>query len=751
MKKTILFLVLLSVSSIAYTQLKGKVEGGGQGLFGATVVIESIKKGTTTKEDGTFLIEDIPSGEYEVSFSYIGFRKIIKKITISDENETTLFIELDEDTSLEEIVISANLKPRRKSETVIPVEVYSSSFLEQNPSPSIFESLDNINGVRPQINCSVCNTGDIRINGLEGPYTSVLIDGLPIVSSLASVYSLNALPLGMVERLEVIKGPSGTIYGSQAVGGIINIITKLPEYSPTFFVENYTTSWLENNLDIGHTTRLGKNLTLLSGVNVFWYDTPIDNNNDNFTDVALQKRISVFEKLSYKKINQVFANLALRYIYEDRWGGELNWTPEFRGSDQIYGESIFTRRFEVVGNNPFLKNFDLQYSFTSHNQNSQYGDTFYSADEKIGFAQLIKKGKFNNHDWVSGLSVKYTIFDDNTPATENQNSNRPNEDTIIGFFIDDEIKVANNHKLLLGTRLDYHFIHGEIFTPRVGYKLTFKDQSILRFNYAKGFRVVNIFTEDHAALNGSRDLIINSNISPEVSHNSTINFYKNIYTKNDWIMNIDMSGWYTHFENQILPDYETNPNQIIYNNLDGYAVSSGVGVNYTVSKYDFRAQVGFSFMDVYKNENNVRTRPEFTENFTGNWTVTIPIKSINTQIDYTGTIYGPMKLPRVSEYDPRPEYSPVWSIQNIKISYVNKKQHKFFVGVKNLLDWTPANNLPFLIARSNDPFDKNVSFDADGNALKTANNPNALVFDPTYIYAPNQGIRVFAGINVSLF
>ena len=119
-------------------------------------------------------------------------------------------------------------------------------------------------------------------------------------------------------------------------------------------------------------------------------------------------------------------------------------------------------------------------------------------------------------------------------------------------------------------------------------------------------------------------------------------------------------------------------------------------------------------------------------------------------IDYTGNIYGPMRLPLASSLDPRKPYSPVWSIQNIQLTKWVSQKLEFFGGVKNILNWTPAKNNPFIIARTNDPFDKKVVYDPNGNILSTPENPYALSFDPGYIYAPNQGIRFFAGVRVKL-
>ena len=105
------------------------------------------------------------------------------------------------------------MKEVSRLESPVPVEVYSPVFFKANPTPSIFESLQNVNGVRPQLNCNVCNTGDIHINGLEGPYTMILIDGMPIVSGLSTVYGLTGIPQALIERMEIVKGPASTLYG----------------------------------------------------------------------------------------------------------------------------------------------------------------------------------------------------------------------------------------------------------------------------------------------------------------------------------------------------------------------------------------------------------------------------------------------------------------------------------------------------------------------------------------------------------
>ena len=141
-----------------------------------------------------------------------------------------------------EVVITGTMKEVRKSDSPVPVEIITPKLFQKNPTPSLFDAVGMVNGVKPQINCSVCNTGDIHINGMEGPYTMILIDGMPIVSGLSTVYGLSGIPNSLVERIEIVKGPASSLYGSEAMGGIINVITKNPQRAPKFAADIFSTS-----------------------------------------------------------------------------------------------------------------------------------------------------------------------------------------------------------------------------------------------------------------------------------------------------------------------------------------------------------------------------------------------------------------------------------------------------------------------------------------------------------------------------
>jgi outer membrane receptor for ferrienterochelin and colicins len=214
----LLFCILINTISFAQTTIR-TVTADGMPLQMANIVLKTLKNQPSVA-NGSYHFDGVPMGNYEIT-APIPFSQT-QRITITDTTEIILDFNVRDDNTLDEIVITGTLKPVSRMESPVPVEVYKPVFFQKNPTANIFEALQNVNGVRPQLNCNVCNTGDIHINGLEGPYTLVLIDGMPIVSGLSTVYGLSN-PL--LERIEIVKGPL-PLYGSEAVGGLINIITK---------------------------------------------------------------------------------------------------------------------------------------------------------------------------------------------------------------------------------------------------------------------------------------------------------------------------------------------------------------------------------------------------------------------------------------------------------------------------------------------------------------------------------------------
>jgi outer membrane receptor for ferrienterochelin and colicins len=544
-----------------------------------------------------------------------------------------------------------------------------------------------------------------------------------------------------VERVEIVKGPGSSLYGSEAMGGIINVITKDPVLAPRISVDLMATSWQEFNADLGLALRKGR-VSNLTGVSLFHYDDPRDNNGDGFTDMTLQKRLSVFNKIALRRPDRKQASLALRYVHEDRWGGQMNWTPAFAGGDSIYGESIATRRWEVIGQYqlPVEEKVMFQVSMNGHHQDSWYGTTAFKASQQVFFGQLYWSRRMGRHDLLTGIAHRHTFYNDNTTATalgeEPFTTDRPQRKPLPGFFLQDEWSLNEFHKLLLGYRLDKDADHGIVRSPRLAYKYAPSGRLALRASFGTGYRVVNIFTEDHAALTGARTVLIQEDLLPETSWNATLNAVRR-WTGERNFLEVDGSLFHTRFGNRILPDYTTDQDLIIYRNLDGHGISQGVSMNIaTRLSSRWKVNAGVSYMEVYIRENGLREQQFFAPAWSGTFNASCDLRP-GTTVDLTGQWYGPMRLP-VQPDDPRPEYSPLYALVNIQLRHKLNERWELYGGVKNLLDFVPADPL----MRPWDPFDRQVD--------DPENNPAGHSFDTAYMYAPLQGRRAFIGLRLVL-
>lgn len=745
---TITFLLsVVFVPAFAQKVLKGKVIEAisKEPVAYASVVVEHTMLGASTDTAGHFQINLDAKNSFplKLTIAFLGMRT--QKIEITDASKELVIEMQSADESLDEVVVTGTLKEVRKEDSPIPVEVFSNKFFQRNQTSNLFESLVNVNGVRPQLNCAVCNTGDIHINGMEGAYTMVMIDGMVNMSGLSTVYGLSGIPNSMIERVEITKGPASTLYGSEAMAGVINVITKSAVTAPRLSLDLFGTSEKEYNADFTGKLNLGFAQMML-GANYYHFKNPRDINHDNFTDITQQERFSTFGKWDFKRADKRTASLGARFYKEDRWGGELQWQPRYRGTDIYYGESIQTERYELFGKYqlPTKEKIFLLGSINHHQQRSAYGNMIFDADQTVALAQAYWDLKIGTrHDALLGVAYRYTFYDDNSPATATSDTlrplNMPSRVHLPGVFAQDEISLAAKHKLLLGLRYDYHSVHGHILTPRLSYKWSPSNTNTFRLTLGSGYRVVNVFTEDHAALTTARKVEIAPDLAPERSFNVNLNYVRKFFAS--WgFVSLDASAFYTYFSNQILPDY-TDPEKIVYANLRGHGVTQGFSLN---SDFNFnnglRISAGATFLESYKKEPDAsgierKTPRVLAPQTSGTFTISYTIPRWNLSIDYTGNVSGPMYLP-VFPNDYRPAQSPWYSLQNIQFTKKFKHSLEVYAGCKNIFDFFPKGDV---IMRAFDPFDRTIGVD----------NPNNFTFDPTYNYAPMQGRKVLVGLRWS--
>lgn len=684
----------------------------------ATIRVLGTSHGTASDEEGRYTLTLREAGTYTLAFSSIGFRSVEEAITVTAGQTLELNVELSSTIyDAGAVVITGTMTEVGVRESPVKVEVVPQRFLETAPTASVAEAVQRINGLTQQIDCGVCYTSSIRINGVEGPNTAFLIDGMPVMSSLAAVYGFDSISPVLVRQMEVVKGPMSTLYGSEALGGVVNIITKDPATAPTFSVNTFRTHDGETLAEFSAVPLRGRYSALLSGT-VFNFMGFDDHNHDGFSDHVNATRISLFgkgtltDKRGFEK-----ASLIARGYYEDRFNGVeafIERPSALRGSSSIYGESIRTQRAEFMGRWHTMTDVEVQGAVSLHNQDSYYGDSFYDALQNTAFVQALytpnlSDTKWDKHDVLLGAAVRAQRYDDNSGATGDYDDdgtlleNEPDDRIIPGVFIQNDWAAADGLRLLGGFRLDYQPDYGLVPSPRAAFKWNASKYTTLRLNTGTGFRVVNLFTEDHQAYGGGRATVILEDLEPERSVSVSTSLQHVVLALGG--VTVDVDAFWTRFSNKIEPDYSVI-GEIRYANLSGFAVTRGLAAQMQGSVAGVSYTIGGTLLDVFVEEAGEQRPLEYAPEYQGNATLTWEAPG-SISVDYSARLTGPAALPSF-DAETRVAYeaatgvalrdrSPAYLIHNIQFSRMfnlnDGRMLQAYFGIENASDYTQSSPL----------------------------------------------------------
>lgn len=642
---------------------------------------------------------------------------------------------------LNEVVVTGNLKEQSKSESVTTIDVYSAQYFKKNTVSNVFDALMSVNGIYSDIDQGLSYTTDININGLEGNYSMYLIDGVPAMNGIAGLYSLTAFPMEIIDRIEVEKGPSSTIYGSDAMAGVINIITKDPGSAPRFSVGATFNSLLDASVDLSGSFRLGKATSILA-VSGESSNYRKDINHDGFMDYPLVNRTNFYNKWSIDRKDKKKAVIYARYLFEDRFTGQMDAPGRLVNSDQYYTEWIRTNQWQAGFQYelPTKERFLLSVDYSEHYQQAYYDTNYYHGGQKTGFAQLTWDKKIKKHSLLAGATYRVKYYKDNTGLSDESITGLSNLTHIAGVFITDEVSINAHNKLLFGSRFDYSTRSGPIATPRIDYKWDSENRkNIFRIGVGTAYRVPNLLNEGFGALNGSRQVEVDGLLKTEYAVGLTSS-YNRMQRFNKGTASFELGIFGTYLTNFVNPDYDTDSSKIIYRNSNG---GGTFGANFkTDILFNFPLRIGIAATYAYAFEINKGDDgdvefeiPTHSPPFIANWYVGYTFAKAGVTIDYTANLISPMLLATVDN-DYRPDHSPWFSIENIQVTKKFKNGIEIFGGVKNFLNFIEKDP----ILRAFDPFNRNVN----------VNNPNGYRFDTTYGYSPLEGVKGFIGIRYTL-
>ena len=495
------------------------------------VQVKGTTIGTTTDNTGHFFLKNLPEGTLVIEVKYMGYTTQSKSITIKQDTSKELNFSLSpSDMDLDEVVVSANRNETKRRLAPNLVNVIGEKLFDITQSTCLAQGLNFQPGVRTEDDCQNCGFTQVRINGLDGHYSQILVDSRPVFSSLNGVYGLEQIPTNMIDRVEVVRGGGSALFGASAIGGTINIITKEPIRNSASFGHTFMSQGGANSFD---NVTMG-NVSLVTDDNkagVYAYGQTrtrqgYDHDGDGYTEVP-ELKSQTFGLNSYLRLSP-YSKLSLQYhgIHEFRRGGNM--------LDQIAHKANVTEQVEhdIQGGgltydffSPDEKNrLSAYFSFQTTARNSYYGGIGEGTEEDI---EMAEKAYGTTHDltYVAGTQYVHS-FDkllfmpsDLTLGAEYNHDGL--KDVILGydrhfkqdvrigsFFFQNEWK-NKQWSFLLGGRLDKHnLMNHVIFSPRANLRFNPTENVNLRLTYAGGFRAPQAFDEDlHVGVVGGERLV----------------------------------------------------------------------------------------------------------------------------------------------------------------------------------------------------------------------------------------------------
>ena len=547
----------------------------------ATVAIKGTTIGCAANSSGHYILNNLPVGEQEIVVSAIGYENVELKLDIKPETSIELNFTLDEaNTMVDEVVVSATRNETNRRTTSTVVNVASTKLFESTASSNLSEAMNFQSGLRVENTCGNCGAPQLRINGLEGQYSQILLDSRAIFSSLAGVYGLDLMPVAMVERVEVIRGGGSALYGSSAIGGVVNIITKDPVRN-TLSLSNTTNIMEDGTPDIN--TSLGGAFVsddYKLGAYVFGqvkYRDGYDRNNDGFTDITRLRSETVGFRSYYKTSMHSRITGEYHHIHDFRRGGDnLDGAPHMsyiceQVDHNIDGGSL---KFDYFPN--MRHRASIYTSAQGISRSSYFGaDMNPNAYGTTKDLMFVAGGQYTHNyklglpaELTAGLEYNYNSLNDYYIATER----RLNQQTsTVGLFAQNEWK-SDKVNVLIGFRLDKHnMIDRPIFAPRANVRYSPIENLGLRLSYSSGYRAPQAYNEDlHIdALNHSVSIIeIDPNLRPEFSHSlsASADYYHNFGRLQT---NLLVEGFYTMLDDVFTLEktgesYDDEGNHFIY-------------------------------------------------------------------------------------------------------------------------------------------------------------------------------------------
>lgn len=723
MTKYFVGLIMLLCNTLTFAQntfeATIKDEHSNESLIGVNAYIKEIQIGGTSDVNGVLIIQNIPNGNFTIEISYIGYEKRTIQVQFPQPEsgeKKVIFLEPSHE-HMDEVVVKSTRSSRTIDDNPTRIEVIAGEELAEkgNMKPGDIRMLLNEStGIQTQQTSATSYNSSIRIQGLDGKYTQLLRDGMPLYSGYSGGLSLMQIAPLDLKQVEVIKGASSTLYGGGAIAGLVNLISKTPEEDPELKFMFNGTSALGLDASGFYAQKKGKiGTTVFASYN---RGTAYDPADIGLTAIPQFDRYTLNPKLFLYPTEQSQVKIGVNYIHENRLGGNMDFindeevnNPYFERNQTDRVSSQVQWNQELRGNTSIeVKNSVNYYDRIINIPDFTFAGTQISSFSEVNLSTFNKKSA-----WIIGLNL---WTDDFNQSEGTAGLDLGYENYTFGGFIQNTWNVSNSWTLESGLRTDYHSDYGFIPLPRVSVMYEPTEKLTFRLGGGMGYKSPTVFSEDAERMQFQNIQPINPDeMNNELSYGGNFDVNFKIPITDELSLNTNTLLFYTQIQDPLVLMYNGTSYQ--YFQPDGFIDTKGVEVNMKWAFHDFKLFVGYTYSDVIEHYDNETSPFPLVANHRLN-NVLMYEKHENFWIGLEAYYYSPQKL---NDGTTGQDY---W-IVGLMTEKTLGKHFSVFLNFENFLDTRQS------------------KFDM----IYTGN-----ISDPNFkdIYAPVDGFVVNGGVKISL-
>lgn len=718
---------LLPCTSVQAQQLLGLVvevneKGIDQPIAGANVIWIGTSTGTTTGDNGVFLIPRV-TGFDTLLISFVGYGS--DTLIITDQNRVK--ITLKPNQVLQEVTITGwQSTTRIDALTATNTSVMTEKELFKAACCNLSESFETNPAVDVAFTDAITGTRQIQMLGLSGPNTVIAVENIPGVRGLAASQGIQFIPGTWINTLEVTKGVGSVVNGYESIAGQINVELKKPETSERLYLNGYVNQSGRSEINLNYTLHSGSKWATTFLMHGSTRPFEMDENEDSFLDFPTGSQLNFINRWVYNSGKGLLGQFGVKILSDTKQGGQTNFNAdEDKFTTNRYGFEINTKRYEVWGklgyqfkDKPY-QSVGLQLSALTHEHESYYGFNVHDADEKSFYSNLIYQSIIGttSHKFKTGLSFLYDDFDETVHIqngidyggmlTHDRSFDRT--EIVPGAFFEYSYDNLEKFSLIAGLRVDQHNLFGTIFTPRIHMKYDLTPTTSIRTSAGKGTRVANVISENTGVLASARSVVFSNlqsnkayGFKPDEAWNYGVSLSQD-FTLDYRSGTIMVDYYYTNFKNQVVVDLDNTAREVRFMGLNGKSYSHSVQfqVDYEViRRLDIR--IAYRWLNVKSQySESLLERPLIpAHRMFAN--LAYETKSA-WKFDYTIQWIGKQRLPDTSQNLPenqRGEYSDDYVLMNAQITKDIGTKWSVYLGVENITDF----KLDDPIVAANDPF-----------------------------------------------